>query len=242
MEALDTKNDTEINIEVRSEILEYSLNIEGAINDLLLAYLGIFDKSSTKLFGNKVGLSFKNKIDLLFDINVLSKEEHNDLELFMNFRNRFFHAIECNSYSAVLNQFDNGIVNRFRKYIDEDERNISEESYRKACGKLYAKNLDVILKKFAFKRKSVEDKAGLLHTMLKIEIRLIDLSFNFMDELLLVLESIDSENPQVKKLAMVIESKCVDHSNTLKADEEFINLTKTLEKHCSNEILSSYFK
>ena len=101
MEALDTKNDTEINIEVRSEILEYSLNIEGAINDLLLAYLGIFDKSSTKLFGNKVGLSFKNKIDLLFDINVLSKEEHNDLDLFMNFRNRFFHAIECNSYSAV---------------------------------------------------------------------------------------------------------------------------------------------
>ncbi len=244
MEASDTKKDSSINLEVRSEILEYSLNIEGAINDLLLACLGIFDKSSTKLFSNKVGLSFKNKIDLLYDINVLSKKEHNDLELFMNFRNKFLHAIECNSYSAVLNQFDSGIKNRFRKYLNENEseKYISEESYRKACGKLYARNLDVILDKFALKRKSLEDKVALIKTSLKIEIRLIDLSFNFIDELLFMLESIDSKNSQVRKLANIIESKCVDYSNTLKTDEEFTKLTKILEKHCAEDKLTQYFK
>lgn len=238
MEAVDTKKDSGINIEVRSEILEYSLNIEGAINDLLLVYLGIIDKSSTKLFGNKVGISFKNKIDLLFDINVLSKEEHNNLELFMNFRNKFLHAIECNSYSTVLNQFDNGIQNRFKKYIDEGEKNIGEESYRKACGKLYAKNLDVILKKFALKRQSVHDKTELIKSLLDTNVRLldtnvrlIDSSFNFIDELLLLsLESVDFENSQVQELSMVIASKCENFSKTIETDKEYKELTEIFEK------------
>jgi hypothetical protein len=98
------------------------------------------------------------------------------------------------------------------------------------------------LNKFALKRQSVEDKVDLIQTLLKIEIRLIDLSFNFIDELLFMLESIDSKNSQVKKLANIIEAKCVDYSNTLKTDKEFTKLTKILEKHCANDKLFQYFK
>jgi len=63
-----------INLEIRSEILEYSLTIENTVNTLLQSYLGILEKEATKNFGHKAGISFKNKIDLLYDIDVLSKK------------------------------------------------------------------------------------------------------------------------------------------------------------------------
>ncbi len=75
----------DLNLNLRSEILEYSLILENVINDLWLLNLGIFDGGKeTRLFGNKASISFKNKIDLLYDINVLNKEENSDLELFFN--------------------------------------------------------------------------------------------------------------------------------------------------------------
>ena len=71
--------DAQLNIEVRSRILEYSLCIEGLINDLLIMNLGIYDeKEKTRLFSNKGKLTFQNKIDLLFDIEFLSKLENSD--------------------------------------------------------------------------------------------------------------------------------------------------------------------
>jgi hypothetical protein len=61
----------QLNIELRSRILEYSLFIENSINDLLLLNLGLFsDKRKTKLFSNKGKISFQNKVDLLNDIGV----------------------------------------------------------------------------------------------------------------------------------------------------------------------------
>ena len=65
--------EAQLNIEVRSRILEYSLVIENLINDLLLMNLGVYnEKEKTRLFSNKGKLTFQNKIDLLFDIEVLS--------------------------------------------------------------------------------------------------------------------------------------------------------------------------
>ena len=65
--------EAQLNIEVRSRILEYSLVIENLINDLLLLNLGIYnEKEKTRLFSNKGKLTFQNKIDLLFDIYFFS--------------------------------------------------------------------------------------------------------------------------------------------------------------------------
>ena len=113
----------EVNLQLRSEILEYSLTLEEAINNLLLFNLGIFDGGqATRLFGNKASISFKNKIDLLYDINVLTKEENSDLELLMIFRNKFLHDIKCNSFSNVLEILDNGIKNKFKNYLKEGKK------------------------------------------------------------------------------------------------------------------------
>ena len=92
----------QLNIELRSRILEYSLFIEKIINDLVLLNLGIYDeKVKTRLFSNKGKISFQNKIDLLYDIEVLSKEENSEFELLMIVRNKFMHDIECDSFHTL---------------------------------------------------------------------------------------------------------------------------------------------
>ena len=234
--------DQSINIEIRSEILKYSLHLENAINSLLLAYLGIIDKSSTKLFGNKAGISFKSKIDLLYDIDVLSKREHAALELQMNFRNKFIHDIECNSFLAVLNMFDNGIKNRFKKYLKNDGEINNEESCKKACRELFISNMDVAIKKVELKMQFVEDKRELIQSLINKEVRIIDLSFNFIHELLSKLKTVDFENTQIKNLATFIYSECENYSSNLKTDGRIIKLNERLEKLFAQDKIFDYLK
>ena len=59
---LQNRTRSEINIKLRSEILEYSLNMEESINELLLLNLGMYDNGvGTRLFSGKNGLTFKDR-------------------------------------------------------------------------------------------------------------------------------------------------------------------------------------
>lgn len=64
------------NLPLRTNVLEMALNVEDSVNSILLIYLSI-ENNDRKAITNKSGnLSFKNKIDLLFDLDILTKEEH----------------------------------------------------------------------------------------------------------------------------------------------------------------------
>ena len=244
MTSLD-ENNKEINIEVRSEILEYSLIIEGAINSLLLSYLGVTGKSNTKLFGNKAGISFKSKIDLLYDIDVLSKKEHGDLELQMIFRNKFIHILECNSFLFVLNELDNGIKNKFKNHMDDPSKIGNEGSCKESYRKIYITNLNVILKKFELKRQSVEDKSNLITLLLEKEIRITDISFGFIDKLLVSLEETilkNSENKKIIELTKHLSSKCEKHSKSFSKDTELMELNKKINTLLEQEKINGYLK
>ena len=108
----------ESNLVLRSKILYCTLNIENAINNLLAKHLLITDKKRTKNFSNKAGISFQSKINLLFDINVLVKDELLIIELLMNFRNKFLHDIKYTSFTILLNDFDDSIQKRFFKFLN----------------------------------------------------------------------------------------------------------------------------
>ncbi|WP_210149792.1 hypothetical protein [Chryseobacterium scophthalmum] len=136
----------DINLVLRSKIIHCSLNIENAINELLLKYLLITDKSKTKNFANKIGMSFKNKIDLLFDINVLDKDELYIIELLMVFRNKFLHDIKYSSFTILLNDLDPSIKNKFIKLF-LDGNNNNEEGYECAFMNLYKKIVAIINEK-----------------------------------------------------------------------------------------------
>ena len=128
----------DINLNLRSQILECSLNIEDAVDTVIILSLGITDKNvKTRLFGNKPSITFKNKIDLLFDLQLLSKEDNFNLDLLMVFRNKFMHDINCNSFNSVFKIVDNSIKNKFKAFLNDDET-IEDE---KSCLKRFSKSL-----------------------------------------------------------------------------------------------------
>ncbi len=203
---------TEINIELRSEILEYSLILENAINDLLLLQFGIFESGkSTKLFGKKQGITFKNKIDLLFDINVLNKDENGEFELLMIFRNKFLHDLECNSFHIIVSDFDNGLKNRFKKFLQKDQDIIDEELCRKACRELFLKNIRTLQTKLKTRRQIIEEKNEVFQLLSNNIIFHVDLFFDLIDELFLILENSELENEKVRNQTELIYKKCIDY-------------------------------
>ena len=117
-----------VNLELRSKILFCALNIENVINNLLVKHLLIIDKTKTKNFANRPGISFQSKIDLLFDIEVISKEELLTIELLMIFRNKFLHDIKYNSYTLVLNDLDKeeeifNYIQKHTRFIGSERKN-----------------------------------------------------------------------------------------------------------------------
>ena len=90
------------NLPLRTRILEIALDLEHGINSFLV-WLLLIESDKRKAISNRSGtLSFKNKIDLLFDIDYLTIEEHKELLLVMEFRNQFLHNIECNSFQSAI--------------------------------------------------------------------------------------------------------------------------------------------
>jgi hypothetical protein len=188
----------DINIQLRAEVLGYSLFIEKMVNDLLLLNLGISDeKGNTRLFSNKGKISFQHKIDLLYDIEVLSKEENSDFELLMIIRNKFMHDIECNSFNTLLNQLDNGIVNRFNKFLEVGQLNSSEESCRDAYYRIFKNNLGVIKKKIKLNKAVKEKKFKLFQVQNEQIVYYIDAIHAVLKKISIVTEKSELENPKV---------------------------------------------
>jgi len=191
----------QLNIKLRSRILEYSLFIESSINDLLLLNLGIYDeKEKTKLFSNKGKISFQNKIDLLYDIEVLSKEENSDFELLMIIRNKFMHDIECDSFHILFNQLDNGIVNRFKKFLLDGQLISNEEACKDACDKLFKKNIETIENKIEITKAIQEKKYKLFQVQNEQIIYYIDVVHDLIGKVSIATENSELENPRVAVL------------------------------------------
>jgi predicted nucleic acid-binding Zn ribbon protein len=112
-----------INLELRKEILERALVLESEINQLLLIFLSINKDNSKTLSNRSSSLSFKNKIDLLYDLENINKQEHETLILFMEIRNKFIHNIKCSTFTKVLKVLGNDKRNRLLKYDKKRNKN-----------------------------------------------------------------------------------------------------------------------
>jgi len=214
------------NMELRSEILEYSLFLEKSINDLLLLHLGILDYGKmTRLFGRKPGITFKNKIDLLYDIDILDKSENSDLELLMIIRNKFLHDIECNSFLKVLSILDNGLKNKFKSFLNENANLSDESSCRTACSNLFLKNIKTIKNKVKERKVASEGKYEILQLQNESIIFHLDLFFDLTKELSLILENAELEDEKVRALSELIFNKYNQYLNKYNSDENF-NINK----------------
>lgn len=219
----------DINLKTRTSVLQYSLEIENHINTLLLGHLGIIEKKATKNFGNKAGISFKSKIDLLYDIEVLNSEEHKNLELLMNFRNKFLHDIDSTSFTHILENIDSGIKNRFLKFLESDINPI-EKDYETACRNLHLHNLKVIGEKYKERRESITSRTNYLNSLFDAYLSLNEISSNLVQEIMLVIENSHLENPQILSTLDPIMSKCLKFVEDYKLEgEKVIELEKTFD-------------
>jgi hypothetical protein len=225
----------QLNIELRSRILEYSLVIENSINDLLLLNLGLFnDKRKTKLFSNKGKISFQNKVDLLDDIEVLSPDENLEFGLLMNIRNKFLHDLECNSFKILFNNDnlkDKGIRNRFKKFLNEGQLISDEEACKKACYRLFQKNIKTIKNKISVNKAAINKKHEFFQIQNEQKIFYIDFIHDLMNEVSIATENSELENPKVTILGtelLQILKKAIHRLNIQseiekKNQEEFFN-------------------
>jgi len=163
----------------------------------------------TRLFSNKGKLTFQNKIDLLFDIEVLSKEENSEFELLMNIRNKFLHDIDCSSFQNLLQQLDSGIVNRFKKFLEEGQSISDEEACKRACYRLFQKNIDTIKKKISVNKESMEIKYKLFQQQNQQLLFYINTVQNLLEKVSIATENSELENPKVailgKKILKILQ-------------------------------------
>lgn len=211
-----------INLKTRTNVLEYSLQIENHINTLLLGHLGIIEKNKTKNFGNKAGIPFQSKIDLLYDIEVLDSDEHSNLVLLMNFRNKFLHDIDSTSFTYILENIDSGIKNRFLKFLDITTNPV-EKDYETACQNLFLHNMKVISKKYAERRESLTSRLKYLDSLYESYLSMSSLSSNFAEKIMLNVESSDLENPLTLSALEPIMNICLQFVDDYKIESEKID-------------------
>ncbi|MCK8143412.1 hypothetical protein MW871_16085 [Flavobacterium sp. I-SCBP12n] len=123
-------------IEIRSEILQYSLLIEDFTSSLLGQLLNIKDYKKTKSLGNQSGnLSFNQKVNLLIDIDALNEEERSKFIAFMEIRNQFMHNINAKDYESCFG-FLKGKSTYILKLFPQDKSLPLEEQLKNATSQL----------------------------------------------------------------------------------------------------------
>ncbi len=131
-------------LELRHNILITALALENLTSMYLAGLLGIEDFKATKSFGNRSGnLSFNQKIELLIDLDAISKDEKKKFQSFMEVRNQFMHNIDVRSYTECFQLLD-GKEKFVLKLYPQDESTIKEVRLRIAIEALGLELMDTI--------------------------------------------------------------------------------------------------
>lgn len=150
------KKAKDYNSSLRSMILICSIRAEEAASETLRNMFRII-KPNSKTLGNKSSsLSFKNKIDLLFDLDDLSPDDYNQMVKFMEIRNQFIHNPNCNSFSLLENEAPETAKYLKSKFPNDIED--KEISYVESFKLLYTHTLGKLLILKLEYRKGITDE------------------------------------------------------------------------------------
>ncbi len=176
---------TPINRDLRMEVLEYALKLEKNINTLLLDILDIPNKETKTLSGKSGSLSFKNKIDLLLDLGVLETNDHSQLLLLMQFRNKFLHDLQCDSFETALSLFGgdkNNVItklfsgenlknkNKKKEILEEynsKNKEEKEDMCREAYSQLFDRTVKIVTEKIKLFEKEYDTKIAAIRDLYK---------------------------------------------------------------------------
>ncbi len=234
------KND--INLPLRSEILDIALNLEQNVNLLLLVLLSI-ENPKRKAITNKSGnLSFKNKIDLLFDLDVLNSDEHKKLLLLMEFRNQFLHNIECSSFDNAVKLLGTDKENKLLSFDDADDNQDKEFRYKCAFRNLYYKSLKIISAKIKDRKNQINERGETHEKLIESQVFFIDKYFDILNKILLICENNVSEIPEVIQLINKLGKTVTDDMELALSSEKFTQVRNRLNELHTPERIKTYFK
>lgn len=115
------------NIDLRSKILVYSIRQEELSTEIVKKFIRIVKRDLKTLGNNSTNFSFKNKIDLLFDIGDLDKKQYPRFIKFMEIRNQFMHNPTCSTFLDLKSQnkeITNFLTTNFKNDIEDEEQSL----------------------------------------------------------------------------------------------------------------------
>lgn len=231
-----------MNLQLRTEILEISLNLEQNVDSLLLVLLSI-ENPKRKAISNRSGnLSFRNKLDLLFDLEVLNSNEHRMLLLLMEFRNQFLHNIECDSFEAAVQLLGNDKKKRLLKFDNVRNNTDREFQYNNSYRNLHLESIKLILKKIKGRKTEIEEKRKTLTMLLESHIFLLDKYFDLADKVIKLCGENVSESSEVIELTKLIAQEVAKDTELVFSSEEYTQIQNELKNSCSSEKIKAYFK
>lgn len=233
-----------LNLELRQEITEIALHLEHGVNKLIAAYLNI-EKDTTKTIGNRSSsLSFKNKIDLLHDLEILNDGEHKDLLLLMEFRNQFLHNFDCSSFEKAVEFLGADRGKKLLAFTDIIGVDI-ELKYRLGYKRLFMRCLDILGEKHAIKSKTLEDKRNLilgLHTLSQYVIEGFFSSFDNTVYEFCSNDVLEKDSAEVLIIKMEIFKSMSQKLSQLTETAQFIELKEQLNISFNKELIKSFLR
>ncbi|MEJ7830583.1 MAG: hypothetical protein WKF91_20405 [Segetibacter sp.] len=112
----------DVNIRLRSIILEHALHLEFHSREIIFYILRTLKEDSKTLGNQSSSLSYKAKIDILYDLDEITPEQYNGLIKQMEIRNQFIHNYDIDTFSNLIADKP-----EFRNYLDKNYKNESED-------------------------------------------------------------------------------------------------------------------
>jgi hypothetical protein len=219
----------ELNIPLRSEVLGMALTLEDAINQLLILYLNI-ESEELRTLGNKSSsISFKNKIDLLTDINVFSKNENLQFETFMQFRNQFLHNLSCSTFEIALKHLGNGTKKQLLNYSNSENAFDMEFLYIDAFRALNVACLDSILNKITERSNKQQNKITIIKSIIDHNQYVINKDSALFSEIIELCFPIQGDTKEVIKFKEKVADFISAQTKILTDDDEYHKLSSQLE-------------
>lgn len=232
----------DLNLPLRTDILDIALNIELTIDSILLSYLNIENDKRKAITNKSGGISFKTKIDLLFDLEIFSKEEHKEFLLLMEFRNQFLHNIDCNSFTYAVDVLGKDKEKSLLKFDDVNFDGDLESRYNNAYRNLHKRTIEVALDKIRKRKKIIDEKARMITIRLKEYVYVTDGFFNIIDKVMEICEPNHSDFIGIFELKMKICKFMKNEIDKLFSTDEYNHLKIQPNSLQSPDKIRKYFK
>lgn len=223
------------NIGLRAQVLDFSLRIEFMLSAILRIFLNIYGTNRKKLSNKSGSFSSRDKIDLLYDLEIFNKNEYDAFVLFTEFRNQFVHNIECTSFKSAIEFLGKDKGRRLARMLSQPE--VDDEEYNTKCfAELFAHCIRIIKTKHQERVRSMQEIADLVISAYAQNAALIDVYFDFEANVLLMFEEELLNRPQnVKWVAPMMTKLNANRAGSL---EKMEKLTHDSKKNLSRSAVT----